>query len=240
MTEWFADAFGEEYLQLYPHRDDEDARQAVNLVATVSPPAGRRILDLACGPGRHSAQLIERGASVTGLDLSAPLLARARERLGPAARLVRGDMRYLPFRDRAFDAVVNLFTSFGYFEDDLEHQAVLAEAARTLVPGGVLVLDYLNADVVRAGLVPREETIMGTTPVEITRAISDDGKFVIKQMTPQGGRRRMERVRLLSPADLERLLLTAGFRIRNRFGGYDARPLKPNTPRAVFVAVRPE
>ena len=78
MTEWFEQWFGEEYLRLYPHRDDEDARQAVALVESVVPLPGTLVLDLACGPGRHAAQLIARRARVVGLDLSMALLRAAK------------------------------------------------------------------------------------------------------------------------------------------------------------------
>ena len=238
MTEWFEESFGEEYLQLYPHRDDEDARRAVDLVGAVVPLAGRRVLDLACGPGRHAAQLVVQGARVTGLDLSEALLARARARLGGRVALVRGDMRCLPFRDRTFDVVVNLFTSFGYFSDDTQQQAVVNEAARTVVTGGCFVLDYFNAALVRSGLVPEEQKTMGNQQVRIARKISSDGRFVVKEMKPEKGRGLVERVRLLSPADLEGFLGAAGLSIRQRFGAYDRRPLGPDTPRAIFVAVR--
>jgi SAM-dependent methyltransferase len=238
MTDWFAEWFGEDYLQLYPHRDDEDARQALALIEQVIPLSGRRVLDLACGPGRHSAQLFEKGARVTGLDLSAALLTRARERLPPPVHLVRGDMRRLPFADRVFELVVNLFTSFGYFAEEAQDLAVLGEAARTLVPGGSLVLDYFNARLVSENLVPLEEKTLGGRQVKISRRISDTGRFVVKEIEPAGGRRFVERVRLLLPEDLERLLERAGLVVRHRFGAYDARPLGPNAPRAIFVAER--
>jgi SAM-dependent methyltransferase len=239
MTEWFEQWFGEEYLRLYPHRDDDDARQAVALIAGVVPLSGCRVLDLGCGPGRHAAQLVTTGARVVGFDLSPALLSRARQRLPPEAHLVRGDMRRLPFRDRAFDVVLNLFTSFGYFSDDEQHLTVLIEAGRTLRPGGALVLDYFNADKVRKELVRDEQRVMGPQSVQIVRRISEDGRFVIKDMHLTGeGRSFVERVRLLTATDLEGMLQQAHLTVRQRFGAYDARPLGPDAPRAIFVAVR--
>ena len=134
MTEWFEQWFGEEYLRLYPHRDDADAAEAVALIHGLRPLAGCQVLDLACGPGRHAAYLQGHGARTVGLDLSLPLLTRARGRTAGTVALVRGDMRYLPFRGGTFDVVVNLFTSFGYFADDAQHQAVLTSAAALLRP----------------------------------------------------------------------------------------------------------
>jgi len=238
MTEWFEQWFGEEYLRLYPHRDEEDAREAVKLVADVVPLAGREVLDLACGPGRHSTELVRTGAHVVGFDLSATLLSRARQRLAGQAHLVRGDMRCLPFRSGSFDVVVNLFTSFGYFADDEQHLAVLREASYALRTGGTMVLDYFNAEKVRRELVPHEYQVMGPERVHIDRRISEDGRFVVKDMQLGEGRSFVERVRLLTPSDLEAMLRRAGLVVRQRFGAYDARPLGPDTPRAIFVAVR--
>ena len=171
MTEWFERWFGEEYLRAYAHRDDEDAERLVGLLDTLGVAgAGQRVLDLACGPGRHTAALARRGARVVGLDLSRVLLLAARE--AGADRLVRADMRSLPFRDAAFDAVLNLFTSFGYFTEDVEHETVLREVARALRPGGRFVLDFLNAPGVRAGLVARDERTTGATTVVQERWLS--------------------------------------------------------------------
>src|SRR2546427_13196243 len=145
MTEWFEQWFGEEYHALYPHRDEEDARRAVALIRRAVPWGPEdRILDLACGPGRHAAELARWSGQVVGFDLSRAMLRRARERSGGA--LVRGDMRALPFRDGSFALAVNLFTSFGYFLDDGEHRRGGSQVAAPLAPGGPFVLDYLHAE----------------------------------------------------------------------------------------------
>jgi SAM-dependent methyltransferase len=241
VTEWFEQWFGEEYLRLYPHRDDADAEAAVALIEQVLPLAGRRVLDLACGPGRHAAQLVGRGAHVTGFDLSFPLLARARRRIGPAVALVRGDMRRLPFAPGSFDLIVNLFTSFGYFADDALHAAVLRDVVRLLRPGGHFVLDYFNADAVRAALVPREERRTGSGQhVVIERQVTSDDRFVLKEMhLVHDGRSFVERVRLFAPAELEQLLADAGLRVERRFGAYDGRPIGGDTPRVILVGAGP-
>ena len=239
MTEWFEQWFGEEYLRLYPDRDDEDARAAVALIERVVPLPGTLVLDLACGPGRHAAQLASRGARVVGFDLSMPLLRTAKQRLPPPKMLVRGDMRVLPFGPDTFDLVVNLFTSFGYFSDDVEHQRALCEVTTVLRSRGLLVLDYFHASAIRAHLVPREERVVGSQRVVIERRISTDGRFVTKDIYLTGdGRRFTERVRFFSPAELEGMLRSAGLRVLERFGDYDGQSLNGDTPRAIFVAQR--
>jgi SAM-dependent methyltransferase len=239
MTEWFEQWFGEEYLRLYPHRDDEDAERLTELIERHAPFRGRRVLDLACGPGRHSAQLAAGGAIVVGFDLSLPLLLRARRVTDPPLDVVRGDKRHLPFKVNSFDLVVNLFTSFGYFSDDHQHDRVLHEAAAVLRPGGSFVLDFLNAPAVRAGLVPHEEQQVGEQRVAIERRISPDDRFVIKEMhLVDDGRSFVERVRLFSPADLESMLRGAGMAVRERMGDYYGGRLHEGAPRAIFVAER--
>ncbi len=239
MTEWFEQWFGEEYLRLYPHRDEQDAGEAVALVDQAVSLAGRRALDLACGPGRHAMHLAARGARTVGFDLSLPLLARARSRAGSTVQFVRGDMRQLPFGPATFDVVVNLFTSFGYFAEDAQHVTVLRSVATLLTRGGSFVLDYFNAPWVRRALVPREERVVGRQRVIVERQISADERYVTKEMhLLDDGRSFVERVRLFTPDDLERLLASAGLRVTHRFGDYAGGPLTPAAPRAILVSCR--
>ena len=239
MTEWFEQWFGEEYLRLYPHRDDADAGAAVALVDGLIPLAGRSVLDLACGPGRHAAQLVARGGRVVGLDLSLPLLGRARVRTGGAVPVVRADMRQLPFRVETFDIVVNLFTSFGYFAEDAQHQAALTDAATLLRPGGAFVLDFLNATAVRRHLVPREERVVGSQRVVIQRCIAPDGRHVVKEMhLLDDGRSFVERVRLFTGDELVTLMRNAGLDVRHRFGDYDGSAFSEAAPRAILIGLR--
>ncbi len=239
MSEWFEHWFGEAYLELYPHRDDAEAARVVALLARLGVVApGARILDLACGAGRHSVALSAGGATVCGLDLSMPLLRAARRR-GVTASLVRGDMRRLPLRTAAFDTVVNLFTSFGYFADDADHLAALREVARVLAPGGRFALDFLNAPAVRSGLVPRDERVVGGRRVVQERRFSDAGRTVVKSIDlVDEGRTYMERVRLFERAELESMMKTAGLRVDAAVGDYDGGPHTAASPRLMLLATR--
>lgn len=238
MTEWYEHWFGETYLDLYPHRDDADAERIVALLSGRGwVAAGDLVLDLACGAGRHLPALASRGARVLGFDLSLSLLRAAQRR--SASGLVRGDMRALAFRPAAFDLVANLFTSFGYFERDDDHRAVLAEVARVLRPGGRFVLDFLNAEAVRRGLVRRDSRQVGGRRIVQERRLSDDGRFVVKTIALEGeGRHFMERVRLYERADLERMLLETGMPMEGVFGDYDGGPHTGEAPRLLLVARR--
>jgi SAM-dependent methyltransferase len=240
VTDWFARWFGDDYLRMYPHRNDDDASEAVGLVAAVVNLAGARVLDLACGPGRHSVQLARRGAWVVGIDLSQVLLLKARHAVHPPLALVRGDMRALPFRPASVDIIVNLFTSFGYFEDDAQHLAVLQSAAALLKPKGTMVMDYLNAEQVARDLVPTEVTELGGQRVQIQRRLVRDGRYVEKEMRLlDSGATHLERVRLFHPRDLVSLFELAGLSIEEQYGDYHRAPLTPYSPRAVLVARKP-
>lgn len=237
--DWFEDWFGEEYLALYEHRDQHEAREVVALVAErVGVPIGAPVLDLACGGGRHQRMLSDRGWWTVGLDLSPSLLraARAGDREAP---LVRADMRELPFADASFSLVVNLFTSFGYFREDAQHLRVLRDVARVVHPGGWFVLDFLHADQVRQTLVPRDERTVGTVTVEQEREISADGRFVRKMITLGDlGRTFVERVRLFEPAELVTLCTGAGFSVDTVLGDYAGSALGPDSPRTILFARR--
>ena len=239
MTEWFAEWFGETYLELYPHRDENEAARAVDLLARHGVfAAGAHVLDLACGAGRHTTALVAAGARVTGLDLSMPLLRAARRR-GIVAPLLRGDIRRLPFRAGSFDAVVNLFTSFGYFATDAEHVTTLGEVGRVLRPGGRFALDFLNAPAVRATLVPQDERVVGNRRIVQARRIDNDGRTVTKEIhLIDDGRTFTERVRLFERRDIERMLAGVGMRIDAVLGDYDGGPHGDAAPRLLVLATR--
>jgi SAM-dependent methyltransferase len=196
------------------------------------------VLDLACGAGRHAAELEQAGARVVGLDLSPAMLHRARSRT--QAHLVRGDMRRLPFRPGSFEVAVNLFTSFGYFRDDGEHGLVVRQVAEALAPGGRFMLDYLNAEQVRRALRRDTEEIAELpTAVLIRRRFSEEGRYVVKEIEMRDeGRSFQERVRLFTAAELTTLLEVNGFRVVDRFGDYDGQPFNAQSPRAILLGER--
>ncbi len=234
MAEWFSEWFGKEYLDLYPHRDEQDAERLIVLLRRSLPwREGWRVLDVACGPGRHMTALERAGVRVFGFDLSRVLLNRARTLT--SRPLVRADMRLLPFRPRSMDLTVNLFTSFGYFGTDAEHAAAMGEMLGTVRQGGWFVLDFLDAAAVRAGLVAHEVQQLGGAIVEVRRDIIDDGRFVRKTMRLADGRQFEERVRLFSFGELQAMIEQHGARVTSGFGDYDGAPVGDG-PRAILLA----
>ena len=221
--EWFRNWFGEEYLALYPHRDEKEAARAVRLFVDSLMPAEGLVLDLACGAGRHAHELSAAGVRAIGLDLSAVLLREAR-RVDGNLPLVRADMRGLPFADSAFAGLTSFFTSFGYFGTLEEDRTVIGHIRRVLAPGGVFMLDFFNAARVRDQLVAHDVQWVGNQRVTQTREILGD--MVVKQIVIEPGepdapaRTFEERVRLYGPDELNALLREHGLVAEHRFGDY--------------------
>ena len=235
--DWFRAWFGDEYLAVYPHRDEREAEAAVRLFLQSVPPPPGAILDLACGAGRHLRELLKTGLHGVGLDLSMTLLARARES-SPRAQLVRGDMRQLPFGDARFAGLTSFFTSFGYFASRAEDEQVVLEMRRVLEVGGSFMLDFLNSSRVRNGLVESETSLIQGFEVSVRRSIVDD--TVVKQIHLQPedgseGRSFVERVRLYEPRELEHLLSEAGLQTRSQFGDYRGAACSPDAERLIFA-----
>jgi SAM-dependent methyltransferase len=239
--DWWADAFDDRYPLLYRHRDEREARQLLEQIARIGSLGEGRLLDLGCGTGRHLRALHEQGVRGIGLDYSWPLLRRARES-GCTDSLVRADMRRLPFRSGSFGWVLMMFTTFGYFVSDEENRRLLESVAGLLRPGGRLVLDYLNANTLRASLVERSHRAIPGYRVEERRWIDASGPFVRKEtrLEPTGsGNPRLyrERVRLYEPRELERMLAAVGFTSAARLGDYDGRAFDEEvSPRLICVA----
>lgn len=223
---WFDAAFGSLYETLYAHRSPAEARRQVDFVLDeVGLRPGQRVLDLACGNGRHLRELEARSMEVLGLDRSRDLLGSA-ARHG-AGRLVRGDMRRLPFRGRSFRAVFSFFTSFGYFSDPGEDEAALREVGRVLETGGHWFLDFLDAAAVRRDLQPLTERRAGGLQIREERRISGDRVLKHVRVEDSTGVPRLdyeESVRLYGRDELARLCGQAGLEPRAWYGGFDGRP----------------
>ena len=249
---WFEGAFERGYLDVYPHRDVASARAEVARLVERglgSAPAHdgdgpRTVLDLGCGFGRHTLAMLELGLDVCGLDLSLDLLRHAAQLESAAhlhGRLVRGDFRRLPFAASSFGTVVMLFSSFGYFDDETNGH-VLNEIARVLAPGGTAILDLMNAERVRANLVPESRTEKDGYVMHERRQLTSDGRRVRKDVTriDRDGNERSwhEDVRLYDPPELESLLDAHGMVVLRMEGDFDGRADDADAPRRIVWARR--
>jgi len=239
---WFVEAFTSSYLDVYAHRDESSARReargAINLLRFH---AGQgRLLDLAAGAGRHGAGFRLLGVAVTGLDLSHDLTLRCRARGLPT---VRGDMRAIPFLDGSFAAVACLFSSFGYFEAEAEHQATLDEIARVLLPGGAALLDLMDPDTVRYKLVLQSVELVDGKVIEVERALVEGGRRVDKQIrVVRDGTQTQtwnESVRLFTGEELQAMITRSRLRLEATYGDFDGRPHEPGETRRLVVLRKP-
>lgn len=146
--EWWRKYFSEDYLKLYTHDRGESSREVQAVIRMLQLRKGQKILDLACGFGRHSVLLAESGFAVTGYDLSDVFLKKAGEladSLAVGLQLQQGDMRDLSY-DGEFDAVINMFTAFGFFESEDDDLKVLKGIRKALKPGGQFLMDVVNRE----------------------------------------------------------------------------------------------
>jgi SAM-dependent methyltransferase len=240
---WYRAWFGETYLDVYPHRNHEEAAQGVDLLLSLVAPdhlRKRLALDLACGAGRHLRALRKARIPALGLDLSAALL-REGMRQGLGRHVVQGDMLRLPFAAGSFGLVTSFFTSFGYFEQEDQDLQVLTGVHRCLVDGGWLLLDFLHAARVRAALVSRSERTVPDGQVVELRRLIEGGRRVEKEIRIERAgevARFVERVRLYEPVELISLLSRAGFQVEHHLGDYAGGPPGPEATRTLLLASR--
>jgi SAM-dependent methyltransferase len=241
---WWADYFDAQYLLEYEPLFDleRDRHEVARIIELLGLPSGSRILDVPCGQGRHAHLLAEAGFDVDGLDYSADLLAKARAR-GTSSRLryTKGDMRKLPARwTGRFDAVLNLFTSFGFFAEPSDDARVVAEFARVLAPGGTLIWYGGNRDGIMARFLERDwwQTRDGTLIAQERSFDALSGMLTVH--TVWSGRRRQgerdHRIRLYTPTRLAELCADAGLIVEAAYDGLTDREATRRTSEMLLVA----
>jgi SAM-dependent methyltransferase len=229
---WFHEWFGEEYLELYSYRDDDEAKQQVAFFREHCGAVRGPLLDLACGQGRHIAELRAAGYDAFGCDLSFVLLRTGRAEYGPLP-VARADMRVLPFCTGSFAGLVSFFTSFGYFATEEENVAVVHEMARVLEKGAVFLFDYLNVHRELEKLVQRETR--GEASIE--RWFDPADRSFNKRITI-GQKRYLERVRGYDLDEISMMFTSAGLTIRAAFGDFVGAPFEKTSPRLILLGTK--
>jgi SAM-dependent methyltransferase len=230
---WYQEWFGEEYLELYSHRDEHEARHQVAFFREQCGSIEGPVLDLACGMGRHMKELQDEGYHAVGCDLSYTLLRTGITEYGPMP-VARADMRHLPFCDGSFAGLVNFFTSFGYFATEEENRQVVQEMGRVLEKNSKFLFDYLNVHRELEQLVQREarDTPMGQ--VHIERWFDKHDRSFNKRITI-GEKRYLERVRGYDLDEISAMFTSCNLKIHCAFGNFDGSKFDRSSPRLILV-----
>jgi SAM-dependent methyltransferase len=242
--DWWSTYFDAQYLLEYEPIFDlaQDRREVARLLEVLQLPVGSRVLDVPCGQGRHAHLLAEAGFDVDGLDYSRDLLQLARARgTGRTLRYAQGDMRQLPARwSGRFDAVLNLFTSFGFFLDPADDARTIAEFARVLKPGGILVWHGGSRDGVMARFLSKDWwTTTDGTIVAHERTFDPLSGFLTIRSTfrgPRVGGEREHRIRLYTASALAELCARHGLVVEQAFDGWADRALRRTSSEMLLVA----
>ena len=235
--DWFNSPF---YHKLYFERDEKEAETFISrLIGHLHPAPGGYVFDVACGRGRHSRILAEKGFKVTGIDISFESIAFAKKFENESLEFYQHDMR-LPFRVNYYDLAFNLFTSFGYFKTRREHDDVIRTIANGLKPNGIFVLDYLNVHYSEDHLVHNEKTKLNGTSYEIHRWHDDTHfykKININDPLLHQPLDFTEKVSKFSFGELNDMISYQGLQVQEVFGDYRLGSYDVRTkPRLIIVA----
>lgn len=236
--QWFEEWFNSPYYHLlYQQRNEREAQLFLDaLNRNFQFQTNHQILDLACGTGRHARYLHSLGAEVTGLDLSTYSIEIASKFQASGLSFHVQDMRE-PFGQECYDFVLNLFTSFGYFELDNDNAKVIGNMAQSLKMGGKVIIDYLNPYYMLTHLEPFEFKGRDGITFDIKKEINRGHIIKTIAVNDKGSQHRyQEKVRLLFPEDFEAYFQENDLKVVQVFGGYDLKPFeKFSSQRMIFV-----
>ncbi|MFC1553742.1 class I SAM-dependent methyltransferase [candidate division KSB1 bacterium] len=245
-NDWFKNWFGEDYLQVYSHRNANESEVFINtLTGLIALKPGSSILDLCCGAGRYSILLAKKDFKVTGVDLSEVLIRSAKKKAADLKADVNfevKDMRSIIYESE-FDLIINMFTSFGYFESEAENEKVIRSVYRSLKTGSYFVLDYLNCAQIVTNLQPYDEYKHNNILIQQYRKINRNNNRVektIKLIENEKEKTFFESVRLYNPDDLKRMFKQNGFEIKYELGNYLGEEYCEESPRYILIGRKPD
>jgi SAM-dependent methyltransferase len=237
--EWFSEWFDSPYYHiLYKHRDQDEAKLFIDkLFQHLNFGPDDKILDAACGQGRHAIYLNEKGLNVTGIDLSKKSISYASMFGNKRLKFYVHDMRR-EFRENRYNYIINLFTSFGYFENEEDNYKTMAAFSKSLKKNGRLILDFMNTGKIVKELVPQEIRVVEGINFHITRNI--ESGFIMKDIffNVEGtAHHYREKVRIIHKEDFLKYLNFAGMSLIEIFGNYELKEFDPSvSDRMIFVA----
>lgn len=237
---WYKNWFASEYYHLlYKHRDENEAFAFINtLIQYLKPPQKAKMLDVACGKGRHSIALNEMGFDVTGIDLSLPSITEAKQNENDTLHFFMHDMR-LPFWINYFDYAFNFFTSFGYFKTQREHNNAIRTIAQSLKKEGIFVIDYLNCRHAETHLKETQQLHIEGVDFYITKWHDDSHFYKQIQIKENNHQKHLftEKVAKFSLGDFTEMLSYQHMQIQEVFGDYQLGNYDiDNSPRLIIIA----
>lgn len=236
---WFSDWFDSPYYHwLYKSRDEQEAQFFVdNLFKKMQFLPTHSLLDVACGKGRHAKYLNSKGLYVTGIDLSRESIAEAKQYENDKLQFYVQDMR-TTFTQNQYDFVLNLFTSFGYFETETENLSAIQAMSTALKKGGKLIIDFFNATKVIRELIPIETKQIDDIAFHITKQLQQN--FIIKQIDFEHLEQKYhfeEKVKAIDLAEFSVYFQEAGLHLIETFGDYSLAPYQAQTSdRLIMIA----
>lgn len=239
--EWFESWFDTSYYHsLYKNRDEQEAKLFVTkLVEFLNLKRGTKVLDLACGKGRHSVTLNELGMNVLGVDLSTNSIQCAKQFENPTLRFDVHDMRDI-IPNKTFNTVFNLFTSFGYFASQSDNEKVIRAVYQMVESNGLFVLDFMNSEKMVANLIEHEQKEVDGIVYDLSKRY--DGQHIYKDIRFTDLDQQFhytERVQALKLIDFESLLISNKFQIIHTFGDFNLNPFDAKTSdRLILIATK--
>lgn len=237
---WFEDWFDSPYYHiLYKNRDMVEAETFIaNLLGYLKPLKTDHLLDVACGKGRHAKTMNDLGFNVDAFDLSENSIASAKQFQNERLKFYVNDIRK-PLNTNHYQFAFNLFTSFGYFDDDNDNILAIDAIAKSLFNDGTLVLDFMNASKIIADLVEAETKMIEGITFKITKSVVDN--FIIKQIDFEDKGNSysfQERVKAITQKDFIRYFNLANLKIEATFGDYDLNPFNENTSERLIIVAK--
>lgn len=237
--EWFRAWFDSPYYHiLYENRNEDEARFFIdNLLEYFSFDRRTKILDAGCGRGRHAVYLNRKGFDVTGFDLSPANFEHNKQSESETLHFFVHDLRN-NFSENQFDLVLNLFSSFGYFENEEENRMAILALSKSLRKGGLLIIDFMNAAHAKRNLVKTETVKIRNIVFNIERNVEEN--FITKNiLIDENGKPHtfMEKVMTITRNDFEKYFMEAGLKLKSVFGSYNLEPFDADTsPRLIMIA----
>lgn len=239
-SNWFEDWFDTSYYHiLYKDRDLSEAETFIdNLLSYLNPLKSDYILDVACGKGRHARTINNYGFFVDGFDLSENSIKYAKQYENDKLHFYVNDIRQPLFQDK-YKFAFNLFTSFGYFENNEDNILALKSISHSLTEDGILVLDFMNTSKIIKDLIPFELKTINGIDFHITKKLEND--FIVKQINFEDNNKQFsfqERVKAISRIDFFKYFDLAGLKIESTFGDYNLNPFNENSSERLIIVAK--